>query len=531
MEMAIDAVRRATKGRAEVLVMTTLPGFAAWQTRNELCRAAFEAARERKTGFVDAAGAFLKAGPREEALKRQYWVWDNVHLGPAGHALIADTVCQAIGSGGAADLTASAGAAWMKSSIVHHAAGGETPLSSFEPGQEDLADHGAGQVVKEHASDGEYSLRLVSKAKDYPGFSLQDGRALQLLHENSRVLVDVFNPQDKDVDVQLLVRDPQATNYNLRYNGTVTVKPGMSTIDVDYTKLPRYATQKSDKPELLNARQLTLFVFFLDQGESTKPLVLFFDNVRLARQSTGRIESRPAASPASKAKPAPAKVEVRPGDTGGQSHFRRTKTGTVPGNTSELLSSFEPDGPNLVQGDGTVVAQHATHGRHAFRVRSDGKSYVGLQIVEGRALRMFKDYAVLKVDVFNPQDQAVRCSARIDDAKSKGYGSRYNDDGVVMPPGPSTFEINLTGLTKSNARNFADREKVDLATVRLMTLCIAPLGKPLTLFFDNVRLEGSGLPAVEGLRAFDFGPPGAAVYPGFEGCTQQDSYRDDRAYG
>ncbi len=485
---------------------------------------------ERKTGFVDAAGAFHKAGSREEALKRHYWVWDNVHLGPAGHALIADTVFQAIASGGAADLTASAGARWMKSSVVHHAAGGETPLSSFEPGQEDLADHGAGQVVKEHASDGEHSLRLVSKPKDYPGFSLQDGRALQLLHENSRVLVDVFNPQDKDVDVQLLVRDPQATSYNLRYNGSVTVKPGLSTIDVDYTKLPRYATQKSDKPEYLDPRQLTLFVFFLDQGQSSRPLVLFFDNVRLARQPTGRIESRPA-SPAAKAKSAKPTAEVRPGDGGGQSDFRRTTRVTVPANASELLSSFEPGGPNLVKGDGTVVARHASHGRHAFQVRSDGKSYVGLRIEEGRALRKFKDYVLLKVDVFNPQDQAVHCSARIDDAASKGYGSRYNDDGVVMPPGRSTFEINLTGLTKSNARNFADREKVDLSSVRLMTLCIAPAGKPVTLFFDNVRLEGSGLPAVEGLRAFDFGPPGAAVYPGFEGCTQQDSYRDDRAYG
>ncbi|MGA2033546.1 MAG: GDSL-type esterase/lipase family protein [Thermoguttaceae bacterium] len=301
LEMAIDRVRRATKGQAEVLVMTTCPGFAAWETRNELCRAAFEAARQRKTGFVDAATAFHKAGSREEALKRQYWVWDNVHLGPGGHALIASAVFQAIGSGGAGDLTAAAGASWMKSAVVRRSAGGETPLSSFEPGLEDLVDHGAGQVVKEHASDGDYSLRLVSKEKEYPGFSLEDGAALRLLHENSRVLVDVFNPQQKDVDVQLLVRDPQATNYNLRYNGSVTVKPGMNTIDVDYTRLPRYATQKSDKPEYLNARQLTLFVFFLDQGDSPKPLTLFFDNVRLARQSTGRIESRPAATSAPRA--------------------------------------------------------------------------------------------------------------------------------------------------------------------------------------------------------------------------------------
>ena len=135
------------------------------------------------------------------------------------------------------------------------------------------------------------------------------------------------------------------------------------------------------------------------------------------------------------------------------------------------------------------------------------------------------------MDVFNPQDEPVHCGARIDDAASKDYGSRYNDDGVAIPPGTSTFEINLTGLTKSNARNFAERKKIDLSTVRLMTLCIAPAGKPLTLFFDNVRLEGSGLPAVEGLKAFSFGPPGAAVYPGFEGCTHQVTYRDERGYG
>ena len=133
LEMAVDRVRRATKGQAEVLVMTTCPGFAAWETRNELCRAAFEVARERKTGFVDAATAFHKAGSREEALKRQYWAWDNVHLGAGGHALIADTVLRAIGSGGAGDLTAAAGASWMKSTSARPPANGETPLSSFEP--------------------------------------------------------------------------------------------------------------------------------------------------------------------------------------------------------------------------------------------------------------------------------------------------------------------------------------------------------------------------------------------------------------
>ena len=165
------------------------------------------------------------------------------------------------------------------------AASGETLLSSFEPGQEDLMDHGAGQVVKQHASDGEHALQLVSKEKEYPGFSLQDGPPLRLVRENSRILADVFNPHDHDVDVQLLIRDPQAKDYNARYNGSVTVKPGRSTIDVDYTRLPRHATRNNEKPDYLDARQITLIVFFLDQPAGGKPITLFFDKVRLAREA------------------------------------------------------------------------------------------------------------------------------------------------------------------------------------------------------------------------------------------------------
>ena len=198
---------------------------------------------------------------------------------------------------------------------------------------------------------------------------------------------------------------------------------------------------------------------------------------------------------------------------------------------SALLSSFEPGGPNLVTGDGTAVKEHATDGECAFRVDSDGKGYMGIRITDSAALRKFGDYVLLKVDVFNPQDQPVGCGARIDDAGSRDYGSRYNDDNLVVPPGKSTLEINLTGLRKSNARNFSQRLKVDLATLRLVNFWIAPAGKPLTLYFDNVRLEGSGLPKVEGLLAFDFGPPGTPIYPGFEACTDQHVYSDARGWG
>ena len=104
--------------------------------------------------------------------------------------------------------------------------------------------------------------------------------------------MSVFNSHDRDVDVQLLVRDPQAKDYNSRYNGSVTVKPGRSTIDLDYTRLPRYATRDNDKPDYIDARQITLLVFFLDQSTADNSITLFFDNVRVAREATGKIAVR-----------------------------------------------------------------------------------------------------------------------------------------------------------------------------------------------------------------------------------------------
>ena len=40
------------------------------------------------------------------------------------------------------------------------------------------------------------------------------------------------------------------------------------------------------------------------------------------------------------------------------------------------------------------------------------------------------------------------------------------------------------------------------------------LTHPATLYFDDVRLEGDGLPQFDGLRAFAFGPSTAGVFAG-----------------
>ena len=231
------------------------------------------------------AAAFHKAGSREEALKRKYWAWDNVHLGPGGHELIADTVFRAIQSGGLADLQTAEGTSWMKAPPPQQVDEGQTPLGSFEPGQDNLVSNAGGKVVQEHASDGRHALRLESNEKDYVSISLEGGQSLRMVRQNSRFLVDVFNPQDQEVAVGVLVKDPRSVDYNTRYNSTLNVPPGQSTIDVDYTRLPRTASEQGDQPEYLDVKQITLFVLFLSPHGNGESVTLFYDNVRLAAKS------------------------------------------------------------------------------------------------------------------------------------------------------------------------------------------------------------------------------------------------------
>ena len=94
---AIDRIRRATRGKADVLLLTTNPSVAAWDTMAELADACRKAARDRNAGLADTYAAFHAAGKED---KERLYVSDKVHLGPAGHELVAATVLQAMEESG-----------------------------------------------------------------------------------------------------------------------------------------------------------------------------------------------------------------------------------------------------------------------------------------------------------------------------------------------------------------------------------------------------------------------------------------------
>ncbi|HLF93806.1 MAG TPA: GDSL-type esterase/lipase family protein, partial [Planctomycetota bacterium] len=89
----VDRIRRATLGKSDVLVMTTVPALEQWALKNELAEACRAAAGERKAGLSDVEKAF-GAAPADQ--RSALFCTDKVHLGKAGHEATAAAVLEAI---------------------------------------------------------------------------------------------------------------------------------------------------------------------------------------------------------------------------------------------------------------------------------------------------------------------------------------------------------------------------------------------------------------------------------------------------
>ncbi|MFC1581925.1 GDSL-type esterase/lipase family protein [Planctomycetota bacterium] len=96
MDATVDRARRLSKGKSEVLLMTTCPAFTRWTEMKELAESVRQSARDQKTGLADIEKAF-HAVPEPD--RKALYIGkngDTTHLGPPGDNLVAETVFQAI---------------------------------------------------------------------------------------------------------------------------------------------------------------------------------------------------------------------------------------------------------------------------------------------------------------------------------------------------------------------------------------------------------------------------------------------------
>jgi len=94
---AVDRIRRATKGKADVLIITSCPAVPKWDSMADLAAACRKAAVAKNAGLADIYAAFHEAGKEN---KERLYCSDKVHMGQPGHELIAKVVVENIAQGG-----------------------------------------------------------------------------------------------------------------------------------------------------------------------------------------------------------------------------------------------------------------------------------------------------------------------------------------------------------------------------------------------------------------------------------------------
>jgi lysophospholipase L1-like esterase len=90
---AIDRIRRATHGKADVLFLTSVPSLEKWTTRDELGQAVRAAAMDRNAGLADPEKLF-HATPESDRAK--LFCTDKVHLDPPGHETVVASIMGAL---------------------------------------------------------------------------------------------------------------------------------------------------------------------------------------------------------------------------------------------------------------------------------------------------------------------------------------------------------------------------------------------------------------------------------------------------
>lgn len=127
-----------------------------------------------------------------------------------------------------------------------------------------------------HATSGQYSLRLEMYPHfDYPGFKcyLEEG-----CRGGKRLLVDIYNPGKQAIRLSYRIDDRKdGPPYEDRANGRFDALPGANVFAVELAGLRTSGTGR-----LMDAASLTSLALFVHQPE--KPIVLFFDNIRLEGQ-------------------------------------------------------------------------------------------------------------------------------------------------------------------------------------------------------------------------------------------------------
>ena len=195
-----------------------------------------------------------------------------------------------------------------------------------------------------------------------------------------------------------------------------------------------------------------------------------------------------------------------------------------------ILGDFEDGSTNdwAAGGDTTlsVSLDHPTRGNKALKAEFGTTGYPGIGLTLKDA--DWSKYAALRLSVFNPSTTHQKLAVRIDDLASTDYGTRYNlDSGLPLRPGLNELEVTVASLKIGTLLS----RGLDVRRIRQVRFFMSGLKKPVTLYFDNIRLVPARADGPVRLVLSDFDGTVNAKRTTAEGTRDEIANRPDGAGG
>jgi hypothetical protein len=340
------------------------------------------------------------------------------------------------------------------------------------------------QFVAEHATYGKTSGKAkldntLPLSIGFYGGTCMKGR----WNEFNTFVLDVF-VEDGPVDVYCFIRDNQTTekaNWDTRYNENFLLQPGKRSLT-----LPLAGLNRQNGKGTIDLKQMQSVSLVFSAKDPQHIPTIYVDNGRLIKGG-GSVVIKTLYS------------------------FEGNDAGKV------VLEDWPPEFKG--KSSMTMVEEHATDTKKALRLESHSPAgNVQFSGFEGDWSR----YDTLAIDFFNPSDKPVKIGGWIRSGDLNASWDRRHNWERILRPGLNTMKLPSGGLT------MPDGKPIDASKIVSFNLGV----DNQTIFVDNIRLiKGVEEIAVKGMQKFAFGPPNAALMPGFTRATKNDAYTQARGWG
>lgn len=204
-----------------------------------------------------------------------------------------------------------------------------------------------------------------------------------------------------------------------------------------------------------------------------------------------------------------------------------------------LINGFESETEfadwQFVAGTPRLVTEGVTQGDKAVEITFDpAGEWFPVSLFWNRVIRDWSPYDALMVDVLNPNDFPMEGNVLVADQawqdKGRSYWNRHNGT-TTFAPGKGQWVIPVRGLYRGEAgsRNNDIKTDIDPTSIVRLDLNFGTKGQTGRVIIDNLRFIKTD--KVQGVWAFDFGPPSQPVMLGWQAVSHETGYAPVPGYG